>query len=40
MDGTEAVLQRVLSARNLEGLEERGDSDACPIGVDESHPLW
>jgi hypothetical protein len=42
---TEAILQKVLLARDLdgvvakEGIEER-DIDACPIGVDASHPLW
>jgi hypothetical protein len=42
---TEAILQKVLPARDLdgevveEGVEER-DINACPIGVDASHPLW
>lgn len=41
MDGTEAILQRVMQPRDLEGVEERPvASDACPVGVDSSHPLW
>jgi len=38
MDGTEAILQRVMQPRDLE--EREVASDACPVGVDSSHPLW
>jgi transcription elongation GreA/GreB family factor len=41
---TESIIQRILQARDVEdaaeNIEKRAASDACPMGVDSSHPLW
>lgn len=44
IDDAEMFVQKALFARELEGsaegMEKRDGFDACPVSVDESHPLW